>query len=127
MLECKSVLQDCNAYGVTVPGREDGRAGMAAVILKPERKADMDAAMAELGRFCGKNLPPYAVPRFCRVFESFESTSTVTFKYTKTAVQKEGFNPSTISEPLYFYDEQKGYIPLTPQVYQEIIGGRAKL
>lgn len=90
MLECKSVLQDCNVYGVQVPGREDGRAGMAAVILKSWG-------------------------------EEF------TFKYTKTAVQKEGFNPSTISVPLYFYDEQKGYIPLTPQVYQEIIAGRAKL
>jgi hypothetical protein len=52
----------------------------------------------------------------------------VTFKYTKTAVQKDGFNPATITEPLYFYVEAKGgYVPLTQQVYNEIVGGKAKL
>ena len=127
MLECETVLQDANVYGVIVPGREDGRAGMAAVIVKPERRQDLKAAMAELGKFCKKELPPYAVPRFIRVFESFESTSTVTFKYSKLAVQNDGFNPNTLAEPLFFFDERKGYIPLTRQLYQEIIAGKAKL
>ncbi len=83
MLECR-VLQDCNAYGVTVPGREDGRAGMVAVIVKPEHKTNktkMDEAMLELGKHAQKELPPYAVPRFVRVFETFESTSTGAFGF----------------------------------------------
>lgn len=126
MLECQAVLQDCNAYGVTVRGH-DGRAGMAAVIVKPERKADLDGAMLELGKYCQKSLPRYAVPRFVRVFESFEATSTVTFKYTKTQVQKDGFNPDTVKEPLYFYVENKGYVPLTKAIYQDIMDVKAKL
>jgi len=78
MLECR-VLQDCNAYGVTVPSQPDGRAGMVAVIVRPEFKSKMDEAMLELGKHAQKELPPYAVARFVRVFETFESTSTGEF------------------------------------------------
>lgn len=126
MLECP-VLQDANIYGVVIPGREDGRAGMAAIILKPDNRIRTDESMLELGLFCGKILPAYAVPRFCRVFETFEATSTVTFKYTKNVLQAEGFDPAKCSEPLFFYVEGEGYVPLTPSVYREIVGGKAKL
>ncbi|KAI9012415.1 hypothetical protein DFJ74DRAFT_683820 [Hyaloraphidium curvatum] len=126
ILSCP-VVQDCNVYGVTVPGREDGRAGMAALILKPEERSRRDEAMVELGKYCGKELPAYAVPRFMRIFETFEATSTVTFKYTKAQAQKEGFDPTTLSEPLYFYEEGTGYVPLTANLYRTIIAGKAKL
>jgi hypothetical protein len=42
-------------------------------------------------------------------------------------LQKEGFDPSSIPEPLYFFIEKKGYIRLTPEIYGEIVAGRAKL
>jgi hypothetical protein len=87
----------------------------------------MDEAMLELGLFTAKAMPSYAVPRFCRIFESFEESSTVTFKTTKTGLQKDGFDPAKCAQPLYFYIEGKGYVPLTPAVYGEIVGGRARL
>ncbi|KAI9029438.1 hypothetical protein DFJ74DRAFT_487907 [Hyaloraphidium curvatum] len=125
MLECP-VLRDCNVYGVKVPG-QDGRAGMAAVILEPEQRVQTDEAMAELGRYCKKALPSYAAPRFCRLFETFEATSTVTFKYTKTAFQNDGYDLDKVPEPLYVYDEAKGYVPLTRERYQQVMAGKAKL
>lgn len=53
---------------------------------------------------------------------------TSTFKQQKIQLVQSGFNPSTISEPLYLLDlEQKNYIPLTDAFYQSIITGRRKL
>lgn len=58
--------------------------------------------------------------------EVMEMTST--FKQQKFQLVQSGFNPSTISEPLYVLDnQQKSYIPLTQQIYQSIICGERKL
>lgn len=53
---------------------------------------------------------------------------TSTFKQQKFQLVQSGFNPSTISDPLYVLDyQQKSYIPLTDLIYQSIIAGERKL
>ena len=53
---------------------------------------------------------------------------TGTFKQQKFQLVQSGFNPSTISEPLYVVDYlQKSYVPLTDIVYQNILAGVQKL
>jgi fatty-acyl-CoA synthase len=56
-----------------------------------------------------------------------DSAQTVTFKHRKVELQKEGFNPSEIAEPVYFFVENKGYVRCTPEIYGEIVAGKAKL
>lgn len=43
-----------------------------------------------------------------------------TFKLKKLEKQKEGFNPNTISDKLYFLDKLGKYVNLTPELYQKI-------
>lgn len=53
---------------------------------------------------------------------------TSTFKQQKFQLVQNGFNPSTISDPLYVLDyQQKVYIPLTDSIYQSILAGERKL
>lgn len=53
---------------------------------------------------------------------------TSTFKQQKFQLVQSGFNPSTISEPLFVLDyEQESYIPLTDGIYQSIQAGDRKL
>lgn len=53
---------------------------------------------------------------------------TGTFKQQKFQLVQSGFNPSTISEPLYMVDyQQKSYVPFTADAYQKILAGQQKL
>ncbi|XP_041825272.1 long-chain fatty acid transport protein 6 [Melanotaenia boesemani] len=114
-------IQEVNVYGVEVPGHE-GRAGMAALIVRSgltfEGKKLFDHAV--------RDLPAYARPLFIRLQEVMEMTST--FKQQKFQLVQSGFNPSTISDPLYVLDyHEKTYVPLTEQIHQSIISGQRKL
>ncbi|XP_054467932.1 long-chain fatty acid transport protein 6 [Anoplopoma fimbria] len=114
-------IQEVNAYGVEVQGHE-GRAGMAAVIVRPglvfDGKKLFDHVM--------KDIPAYARPLFIRLQEVMEMTST--FKQQKFQLVQSGFNPSTISDLLYVLDyQQESYIPLTDSIYQSILSGERKL
>ncbi|KAG1930723.1 long-chain fatty acid transport protein 6 [Pimephales promelas] len=114
-------IQEVNVYGVQVPGNE-GRAGMAAVIVKPECTFDRE----KLFNFVLKELPSYARPLFIRLQESMEMTST--FKQQKFGLVESGFNPSTITDPLFFLDyTEKSYIPLTSSVYDSILNAQKKV
>ncbi|GFY37647.1 long-chain fatty acid transport protein 1 [Trichonephila inaurata madagascariensis] len=111
---------DSVVYGVEVPDNE-GRAGMAA-ISDPDHKVDLKILLDELVRV----LPPYAVPLFVRICDTLEATGT--FKLKKVDLQKEGFNPSTIKDPLYFYDKKQGaYVPLDEETYNSICSGQIRL
>lgn len=108
-------MEDVNVYGVQVPGME-GRCGMAAVKMLEGEVIDW----ARLGAFVCENLPSYARPYFIRVRDTIDATNS--FKQMKQQLQKEGFDPSIISDPLYFLDpEQKVYIPLVPELYAKIV------
>ncbi|KAM4532020.1 long-chain fatty acid transport protein 6 isoform 2-T2 [Fundulus diaphanus] len=114
-------IQEVNVYGVEVPGHE-GRAGMAALILRPGLRFDGK----KLFEHANRDLPTYARPLFVRLQEVMEMTST--FKQQKFQLVQSGFNPSTISDPLYVLDyQQKSYIPLTQQICNSIICGERKL
>ncbi|XP_026153172.1 long-chain fatty acid transport protein 6 [Mastacembelus armatus] len=114
-------IQEVNVYGVEIPGHE-GRAGMAAIIVRPGLKFDGKKLFEHVMR----DLPPYARPLFIRLQEVMKMTST--FKQQKFQLVQSGFNPSTITAPLYVLDyQQNGYIPLTDIIYQSILAGERKL
>jgi len=108
-------------YGVSVPGC-DGRAGMAAITLKPGVAFD---GKALANRF-DEVLPAYAVPLFIRL--QTEQHTTGTFKYRKVELKQEGFDPAVVSEPLYVLaDRAQGYQPLTAELFARISGGGLRL
>ncbi|XP_062869934.1 long-chain fatty acid transport protein 6 [Trichomycterus rosablanca] len=121
VLGCLDFLQDVNVYGVTVPGYE-GRAGMAAVVLKEGHELDGECLYSHLIQ----NLPAYAWPWFVRVQNSLDVTET--FKQQKKKLVEDGFCPQAIQDPLYFLDSsKKTYIPLSQSVYEDIVSGRIRL
>ncbi|XP_027461539.2 long-chain fatty acid transport protein 6 isoform X2 [Zalophus californianus] len=114
-------IQETNAYGVTVRDYE-GKAGMASIILKPNKSLDLEKVYEQVVTF----LPAYACPRFLRIQEKMETTGT--FKLQKFQLVEEGFNPLKISDPLYFMDNlKKSFVPLTKELYNQIMLGEVKL
>ncbi|CAL1568194.1 unnamed protein product [Knipowitschia caucasica] len=114
-------IQEVNVYGVEVPGHE-GRAGMAAVIVRADHSFDGE----KLFDCVVRDLPAYARPLFIRLQEVMEMTST--FKQQKFHLVKSGFNPANISVPLHVIDYKlESYIPLTDTIYQRILTGERKL
>ncbi|KAM9003924.1 solute carrier family 27 member 3 [Sarcophilus harrisii] len=121
VLGALDMLQDVNVYGVSVPGHE-GRAGMAAVVLRPHHTLDLARFYAHVTEI----LPPYAQPRFLRIQESLDTTET--FKQQKVRLAKEGFNPSTVHVPLFILDQTAGaYVPLTPAWYDALLAGQIRI
>uniref|UniRef100_A0A8C2G8U8 long-chain-fatty-acid--CoA ligase n=1 Tax=Cyprinus carpio TaxID=7962 RepID=A0A8C2G8U8_CYPCA len=121
VLGCLDFLLDVSVYGVTVPGYE-GRAGMAAVVLKDGHGLDGDRVYSHLLH----TLPPYAWPCFLRVQTSLDVTDT--FKQQKGRLVQEGFSPDTVQQPLFFLDaSRKTYMPLTAQLYDHIVSGKIRL
>ncbi|XP_019779908.1 long-chain fatty acid transport protein 6 isoform X3 [Tursiops truncatus] len=114
-------IQDTNVYGVAVPDYE-GKAGMASITLKPNMSLDLEKVYEQVVTF----LPAYACPQFLRIQEKMETTGT--FKLQKFRLVEEGFSPLKISDPLYFMDKlKKSYIPLTKEIYDQIVLGKIKL
>lgn len=84
------------AYGVEIP-KTDGRAGMAALIMKPESIADFD--YGAFTRHLREKLPAYAIPVFIRIKQQEEITGT--FKYRKVELKKEAYDLAQVSDPIY--------------------------
>ncbi|XP_017345575.1 long-chain fatty acid transport protein 6 [Ictalurus punctatus] len=121
VLGCLEFLQDVNVYGVTVPGYE-GKAGMAAVVLKEGRELDGESLYNHLVQ----NLPTYAWPWFLRVQTFLDVTET--FKQQKKKLVEDGFCPQAVQAPLYFLDSsKKTYIPLSQSVYDDVVSGKIRL
>ncbi|KAK7810340.1 hypothetical protein U0070_009374 [Myodes glareolus] len=114
-------IQEVNVYGVPVPGYE-GKAGMASIILKPHKSLDLEKMYDQVVT----SLPAYACPRFLRIQEKMATTGT--FKLQKIQLVEEGFHPLKISDPLYFMNNlNKAYIPLTEEIYNQIMLEELKL
>ncbi|CAH1391128.1 unnamed protein product [Nezara viridula] len=111
-------LKDCIVYGVEV-GELEGRAGMAAIV-EPSGTLDFDG----LANSLKTSLPSYAIPLFIRLIP--EVAITGTFKLKKTDLVKDGFNPSTIKDPLFFRNGST-YVPLTKELYEQIISGKIRV
>lgn len=90
-------LESIAVYGVEVSG-EEGRAGMAAVAMKPGRSFDPAAFYA----LASATLPSYAVPVFVRILRQADITST--FKLRRTDLQQMGYEPGPQGDPIYVLD-----------------------
>ncbi|XP_008839103.1 long-chain fatty acid transport protein 6 [Nannospalax galili] len=114
-------IQEANVYGVAVSGYE-GKVGMTSIILKPNKSLDIEKIYDQVVT----SLPAYACPRFLRIQKKMETTGT--FKLQKFQLVEEGFNPLKISDPLYFMDNlKKSYVPLTKEIYDQIMLEEIKL
>ena len=100
-------------YGVEVPGL-DGKVGMAAIVAGADFDLKAFYATAEA------RLPAFARPRFVRLLSAFDTTGT--FKYKKTDLVREGFDPSRTKDKIYILNED-GYVPLTKARTAEIKAG----
>uniref|UniRef100_A0A8C4IJ43 long-chain-fatty-acid--CoA ligase n=1 Tax=Dicentrarchus labrax TaxID=13489 RepID=A0A8C4IJ43_DICLA len=113
-------MKDVVVYGVEVPGAE-GKAGMAA-IADPSHSTDLEKFVKDME----KALPPYARPVFLRFLPEVNKTGT--FKFQKTDMRRDGFDPSAVPDRLYFLDSSRGrYMQLDEEVYRSILSGKHKL
>jgi fatty-acyl-CoA synthase len=111
-------VETANVYGVKVPGC-DGRAGMAALVLK----GPLDGK--GLFSWLEQNLPVYARPLFLRVVSG--ATTTTTFKFKKTDLVAEGFSLTKVSDPVFVLDKaRQAYVELTDQLEREIMAGSVR-
>jgi fatty-acyl-CoA synthase len=112
-------IHAANVYGVEVPGHE-GRAGMAAIVCEP------DTDLVVLRSYLAAHLPDYARPLFLRIRGEIDVTST--FKQRKINMVKDGFDPVSISDTIFFDDPRThAYVPLDGTLYKEIISGKVRL
>jgi fatty-acyl-CoA synthase len=112
-------IHDANVYGVAVPGR-DGRAGMASIVC------DGDCDLAALHAHLSAHLPDYARPLFLRIQREIEVTGT--FKQRKIDLVKQGFDPATVTDPLYFNDPlAQAFVPLDVALHARIESGEIRL
>lgn len=87
-----------------------------AAIVDPEKTLNLK----ELGEKFRKALPSYARPQFLRILEKIDMTGT--WKLKKVDLQKDGFNPSLITDKLYFLNTKTSeYELLTAEIYEKIL------
>jgi fatty-acyl-CoA synthase len=112
-------VAEVTVYGVSIPGT-DGRAGMAAVVLRNE----LD--LAALREHLMMHLPNYARPLFLRVRSELEVTGT--FKQLKGDLVREGFDPDGSADAIYFDDpEHRLFVPVDRALYERIRSGQIRL
>jgi fatty-acyl-CoA synthase len=95
-----------NVFGVRVPGAE-GRAGMVALTYADATRFDPVAFHA----YAAARLADYAVPLFVRI--TAEADLTTTFKLRKIDLQRAGYDPACVADPLFVRDARAGrYLPV---------------
>ena len=112
--------KDVVSYGVGIPGT-DGKAGMICIV-DPEENVDLNGLYHELSLA----LPIYARPVFVRVACAVETTGT--FKFIKSKLRKEGFDPSLCKGDKLFYFDSKasGFQELDENVFALIQEGKMR-
>jgi len=104
---------ESNVYGVTVPGAE-GRAGMAS--LNVDDRFDLSA----FADYVQKKLPVFMRPYYIRVQRQMKITET--FKHQKVDYREQGYDPSKVSDPLYYLNGD-GYVPIDAAFYKRLQAG----
>ena len=108
-----------NVYGVAIPATE-GRAGMATLVSEEE----LD--LAGFRQHLISRLPPYARPLFLRIRKSMDLTGT--FKYSKTDLVRQGFDPAASNDAVYFDDLASGeFVRLDQELYDRIQKGGIRI
>lgn len=111
-------IKEANVYGVAIPG-SDGRAGMATIVTND------GVDLAAFRQHLVNRLPDFARPLFLRIRNDLEVTAT--FKHTKTALVREGYNPCAIADAIYFNDrERQAFVPLDQSLYERIQIGQLR-
>ena len=101
-------ISQANVYGVRVPDTE-GRVGMAALV------AEDNLDLAGLRKHLVRCLPAYARPVFLRIRTAIDVTGT--FKYSKTDLVRQGYNPAASADALYFDSLESGaFVPLDKRI-----------
>jgi fatty-acyl-CoA synthase len=112
-------IAEANVYGVGISGRE-GRAGMAAVVT--DGNFDLAAFRAHIV----SHLPDYARPLFLRLKSEIDVTGT--FKQRKVDLVREGFDPGSVKDPLYFNDPaSQSFVRLDQDLYARIQSGEVRV
>ena len=110
---------EATVYGVPIPG-VDGTAGMAALVT--DRPLDLTRLRAHLVQ----RLPAYARPLFLRIQECIAITGT--FKHQKADMAREGFDPATTPDAIYFGDPTAdGYMRLDTALFERLRSGIIRL
>ena len=110
-------IELCSVFGVEIPGSE-GRAGMAAVVLGPSGELDGEALFERIDR----DLPIYARPAFVRIQDAPEVTGT--FKLRKVDLQRQGFDPARVNDPILYRDDaRRSYRHLDSPAHQRVLAG----
>jgi fatty-acyl-CoA synthase len=112
-------VADVAVYGVTV-AHADGRAGMAAVVVKH------GFALEQLHRELAAKLPAYARPLFVRLLPAIEITGT--FKLRKQDLVVQGYDPSRVPDPLFLDSPgEQRFVPLDPDLFERVQSGAVRL
>lgn len=112
-------VRHANVYGVPIPATE-GRIGMASLVTEPE----MD--LQGLRNHLAGRLPAYARPAFLRIQKDIEVTGT--FKYSKTELVRQGYDPAATSDTIYFDNpESQTFHQLDQELYERIQSGQIRL
>ena len=116
-LAADPAVAECTVFGVEVPDT-GGRAGMAAITLRPGAPFDG----RRLAETLYQRLPGYAVPLFVRIVDALETTST--FKSRKVDLREQAYGAG-VSDPLYVLDGRDGgYVPFDPSYPADVAAGR---
>jgi fatty-acyl-CoA synthase len=73
-----------------------------------------------------QRLPDYARPVFIRLRGDIETTTT--FKIKKVDLSQQGFDPRTISDPIYVNNPTaKSFVRVDAPLYDQIVNGKVRL
>ena len=107
-----------NVYGVEIPST-DGRAGMAAIVLK-EGISPEELDLAALSDHIVGNLPGYARPVFIRLLKDLPTTTT--HKLQKTDLRDQAFHLEQVDDHLYVLRPgEDSYSRLDSDFYDQIM------
>lgn len=123
-------LVEANVYGVEVPGH-DGRAGCAAVYIRPGERASFP--WTGLLAHARQGLPKYAVPVFVRLVQS--PTPMHNNKQNKVPLRKEGVDPAAIAKGsagkedsiFWLKPGAETYVPFTGRDWDALVGKQVRL
>jgi fatty-acyl-CoA synthase len=105
-------------YGVRIPGA-DGRAGMAMI------GADCELDLSALWKHLHGRLPRYASPMFLRICHDVKVTGT--FKYARTELVREAYDPAVTTDAIYFHDGKlESFIRVDHALYERIQAGQVR-
>jgi citronellyl-CoA synthetase len=108
-----------NIYGVEIPGT-NGRAGMAALILREGLNSSADLNLADLSRHVTDNLPGYAQPVFLRMLK--EQPTTTTMKLLKSDLREQAFHLDRTDDEIFVLKPGDSvYTPLDREFYDLIL------